>query len=46
MDNYKEMYLHLFNEVTNAIELLKKAQCDCEEMFINQQYTNSKEKED
>jgi hypothetical protein len=35
MKEYKEMYLHLFNEVTTAIEILKEAQKKCEEMFIN-----------
>ncbi len=35
MDKYKEMYLHLFNEVTTAIEILKNAQIKCEELFIN-----------
>ncbi len=35
MEDYKKMYLHLFNETTKAIEILKKAQCECEDMFIN-----------
>ena len=34
MKEYKEMYLHLFNEVTTAIEILKEAQKKCEEMYI------------
>ena len=34
MDKYKEMYLHLFNEVTTVIEKLKEAQIKCEELFI------------
>ena len=29
------MYLHLFNETTKAIEILKKPQYTCEDMFIN-----------
>jgi len=33
--DYKKMYLHLFNEVTKAIEILKAAQCDCEEIFLD-----------
>ena len=28
MDNYKKMYLHLFNEVTKAIEILKIEKLD------------------
>lgn len=35
MANYKEMYLSLFRDVTNAIELLQKAQVKTEEMFIS-----------
>lgn len=41
---YKEMYLHLFRQVTKAIDmsnestvrrLLKKAQINCEDIFIS-----------
>jgi hypothetical protein len=41
---YKKMYLKLFNAVTNALEekdinikdsILRKAQQDCEEIYIN-----------
>ena len=46
--DYKKMYLHLFNCVTDALrlmpmdpheaaELLKKAQEDCEELYIQAQ---------
>ncbi len=35
MPNYKKMYFKLFNDVTDAIELLKKAQIDAEEEYIN-----------
>lgn len=46
MDVYKKMYLRLFNQVTDAIELLKQnrrveavntlidAQLECEDLFI------------
>ena len=34
MDDYKAMYLALFNAVTDATEILKKAQIQCEQMFI------------
>ena len=36
MPDYKEMYLQLFNSVTDAIELLQKAQQDAEESYISQ----------
>jgi len=42
--DYKKMYLHLFNAVTDALrlmpgsikaaELLRQAQSDCEEMYM------------
>jgi len=45
-DDYKKMYLHLFNAVTDALELLpeessaarilKAAQQYCEELYIQQ----------
>lgn len=43
---YKKMYLKLFNVVTDALEekdreksdeILKKAQCDCEEIYIEEE---------
>lgn len=34
MENYKEKYLRLFNEVTKTIEQLQEVQLECEEMFI------------
>ena len=43
---YKKMYLKLFNAVTDALEekdretseeILKKAQCDCEEIYIDEE---------
>ena len=35
MENYKEMYLNLFRAVTDTIEILKKAQQECEEIYIS-----------
>ena len=36
MDNYKEMYLILFNAITEAMRILEDAQKKAEEIFINQ----------
>lgn len=36
MDNYKEMYLILFNAITDATKILEDAQRKVEEIFINQ----------
>ena len=36
MDNYKEMYLILFNAITEAMKILEDAQKKTEEIFINQ----------
>ena len=35
MSEYKKPYLHLFNQVSQIIEDLQKAQQKCEELFIN-----------
>lgn len=35
MPDYKTMYKQLFTAVTEAIEILKQAQIDTEEIFIN-----------
>ena len=35
MDNYKEMYLKLFNTCEDAISSLIEAQRECEEMYIS-----------
>ena len=35
MRDYKEMYYKLFNSITDALEILKEAQIETEEMFIN-----------
>ena len=35
MDCYKEMYYKLFNSITDAIEELKEAQQEAEEMLIS-----------
>ena len=36
MENYKEMYLELFNVITDTISRLKGAQKKVEEMYTNQ----------
>ena len=36
MDTYKEMYLILFNAITEATKILEEAQKKAEELFINQ----------
>jgi len=33
--DYRKMYTSLFNDVTNAIELLKNAQVKSEEVFVS-----------
>ena len=35
MNIYKKMYYELFNEVTDVIEKLQKAQQKCEELYIS-----------
>ena len=35
MDKYKEMYLILFNAITEANKILEEAQKKAEEIFIN-----------
>ena len=37
MNNYKEMYLILFNAITEATKILEEAQKKAEEIFINQE---------
>lgn len=34
MPNYKEMYLHLIRETEKAIQILVKAQQNCEELYL------------
>ena len=36
MENYKEMYLILFNAITEATKILEDAQKKAEEIFISQ----------
>ena len=55
MPDYQKMYLHLFNKVSFALllmeqqeyssaeKLLKKAQCDCEEIFMEESDCHSEE---
>lgn len=35
MPNYKELYKKMFIAVTEATEILKNAQVECEELYIN-----------
>ena len=35
MPDYKTMYYKLFNSVTDAVEILKQAQLDVEEIYID-----------
>lgn len=42
--NYKKAYFTLFNQVTDAIELLKKAQIDSEEYCIHCQGKKKRKK--
>ena len=37
MDKYKEMYLVLFNAITDAIKILQEAQQKVEEMYISEE---------
>ena len=36
MDNYKELYLILFNAITEAMKILEDAQKKTEEIYISQ----------
>ena len=36
MVNYKKLYFRLFNAITDAIEILQKAQIDTEEAYIEE----------
>ncbi|MBQ1264549.1 MAG: hypothetical protein IIY04_03940 [Oscillospiraceae bacterium] len=40
MSDYKRMYLRLFHAVTDSIEILTKAQQDCEELYISEEEPN------
>lgn len=35
MIDYKEMYFHLMRDTEKAIQILIKAQQDCEEMYLS-----------
>lgn len=37
MDKYKEMYLILFNAITDAMKILEQAQQKVEEMYISEE---------
>jgi len=43
MEDYKEMYLNLFNNITEIIEELKKIQAETEEMYLNAQNNKTDE---
>lgn len=45
MPNYKEMYLKLFNEITDTIEHLRQLQRDTEEMYISESPVDLREAE-
>lgn len=36
MENYKDMYLILFNAITEVMKILENAQKETEEIYINQ----------
>lgn len=40
MSKYKKMYITLFNNITDAIAILEKAQKDCETLFTNSKDAN------
>ena len=42
MPDYKKMYTDLFKSVTQAIEILKQAQIDAEETYINSSENDGK----
>ena len=42
MEHYKEMYLTLFRAATKALEILKQAQQEAEEIFLNTEETEGK----
>ncbi|MDR0916052.1 MAG: hypothetical protein LBN02_02555 [Oscillospiraceae bacterium] len=46
MPNYKTLYLMLFNRITDAIELLKKAQQEAEDRFLEDSETEDDEEND
>lgn len=37
MENYKEMYMILFNAITEATRILEEAQKKAEEIFMNEE---------
>lgn len=46
MADYKKMYYTLFNVLTDTIEQLKKAQEECEEIYMETDDTFEKPSED
>ncbi len=43
MSNYRELYLKLFNDITDIIEKLEQIQKEAEELFISQECSASDE---
>lgn len=43
MADYKELYLKLFNNITDTIEQLQQIQKDAEELFISQENNDTEE---
>ena len=39
MQDYKTMYLNLYNKITDAIDILQQAQQEAEERYVN--YSNT-----
>ena len=40
MADYQSMYRKLFNSITDAVNILQKAQAEAEELFISQRGDN------
>ncbi len=43
MADYQELYLKLFNNITDTIEQLQQIQKDAEELFISQENNDTEE---
>lgn len=37
MNDYQEMYLHMFRAVEKAVRLLQQAQAECEALYISKE---------
>lgn len=38
MNDYQEMYLHMFRAAEKAVRLLQQAQAECEALYISKEY--------